>query len=153
MPMFHTERLDAPLTPAQKQRIKWWIEALESGYYKQGQNFLLTLTPSGRTLYCCLGVACEIYSASVGGFWKGDYKRTLINVHPEFVADYSSEIFGGEFEVENDSLPPEIVREWFGMSSDVQRLMADANDNGVGFAAISQALRNMLTTGVFSVTY
>ena len=36
-----------------------WIEALESGEYKQGRNKLRTETTNGNE-FCCLGVACEV---------------------------------------------------------------------------------------------
>lgn len=34
-----------------------WIEALESGEYKQGTQLLRNLNDE----YCCLGVACDLY--------------------------------------------------------------------------------------------
>ena len=40
------------LGPNQKK----WVEALESGKYQQGENFL----HSGKG-YCCLGVACAVF--------------------------------------------------------------------------------------------
>ena len=36
-----------------------WIEALKSGKWKKGKNYLQTNTNSGDT-FCCLGVACKI---------------------------------------------------------------------------------------------
>lgn len=35
-----------------------WLQALESGDYEQGQNYLVK-----DSKYCCLGVACEIFEA------------------------------------------------------------------------------------------
>lgn len=43
------------MTQEQKDNIKVWLEALRSGAYKQGKNFLYK-----DENYCCLGVACEI---------------------------------------------------------------------------------------------
>ncbi len=37
-----------------------WLEALESGNYKQGQGRLCALTDKGDKAYCCLGVLCEL---------------------------------------------------------------------------------------------
>lgn len=39
-----------------------WVEALRSGVYKQGKNYL----HEGDT-YCCLGVACELYRLHESG--------------------------------------------------------------------------------------
>lgn len=45
------------LTPAQEE----WLQALESGKYKQGTMRLKRLDENGNPSYCCLGVACELY--------------------------------------------------------------------------------------------
>ncbi len=37
-----------------------WIEALESGKYKQGTGVLKQNDQDGTACYCCLGLACEI---------------------------------------------------------------------------------------------
>jgi hypothetical protein len=39
-----------------RETLNHWIEALESGKYKKGSNFLR----SSNDEYCCLGVLCEI---------------------------------------------------------------------------------------------
>lgn len=39
-----------------------WLEALESGEYKQGFNALCRVYPDGTVEYCCLGVANELFS-------------------------------------------------------------------------------------------
>lgn len=39
---------------------KKWLKALRSGEYKQGKCHLHTFNKKGETLYCCLGVACEV---------------------------------------------------------------------------------------------
>jgi hypothetical protein len=44
-----------------KERIRLWVEALESGNYKQGVGTLRnpSFAPGGYS-YCCLGVAIEV---------------------------------------------------------------------------------------------
>lgn len=43
-----------------------WIEALESGKYEQGHYLLRrTMADTGKTLWCCLGVACELYKENI----------------------------------------------------------------------------------------
>ena len=43
-----------------KENIKLWAEALESGEYKQGQGCLKRTLPDGTAEYCCLGVATVV---------------------------------------------------------------------------------------------
>lgn len=45
------------LTKEQYENARKWIAALKSGTFKQGKNYL-----SYNGAYCCLGVACEIFS-------------------------------------------------------------------------------------------
>lgn len=44
------------MTPAVTQ----WLEALRSGKYEQGKEFLHRIKADGTSQYCCLGVACAI---------------------------------------------------------------------------------------------
>ena len=44
------------------------VDALRSGKYKQGQS-CLRKTVEGVSTFCCLGVACDVYRAEVGGEW------------------------------------------------------------------------------------
>lgn len=43
-----------------------WVNALRSGEYKQGKNYLRRKNSSGDT-YCCLGVLFDV--------WKGDWEE------------------------------------------------------------------------------
>lgn len=45
------------LGPNQKK----WIEALRSGKYKQGRSHLHKIDENGKTSFCCLGVACDLF--------------------------------------------------------------------------------------------
>lgn len=42
-----------------KDSIEKWIEALRSGEYRQGKGYL-NRYKNGESLFCCLGVACEV---------------------------------------------------------------------------------------------
>lgn len=44
---------------------KKWVEALESGEFEQGTGYLCK-----NNKYCCLGVACELYSRENGEMSK-----------------------------------------------------------------------------------
>jgi hypothetical protein len=48
--------MTATLTPNQLK----WVEALESGAFKQGQGGLAVERGDGSREYCCLGVACRL---------------------------------------------------------------------------------------------
>jgi hypothetical protein len=54
-----------------KKEIKQlWIDALESGKYKQGRRALR----KGNN-FCCLGVLCDLYNKETGGlnsYWDGN---------------------------------------------------------------------------------
>lgn len=43
-----------------KNIIEDWVNALESGRYKQGEDSLCRVNDDGSESYCCLGVLCEI---------------------------------------------------------------------------------------------
>lgn len=54
-----------------------WINALRSGKYEQGRNYLKTKNRHGVIKYCCLGVLCEI--ANLKFTWDDRLKKFLIN--------------------------------------------------------------------------
>jgi len=95
-----------------------WLEALRSGKYKQGKNFLCN-----RNLeYCCLGVLCEV--AGIPKVKEDDL----------FSFDYSSA-----------SLPA-FLKEKVGLysslgnSKDVTPSLSALNDNGNSFSEIADLL-------------
>ena len=47
-----------------------WVEALRSGDYQQGRNYLIESETFSNPNYCCLGVLCELYRERVGGSWE-----------------------------------------------------------------------------------
>jgi hypothetical protein len=79
------------LTPEHAERIDKWVEALESGRYKQGTGRL-----RDRDCYCCLGVLCDISGV---GEW---------NSTGEFV-------FGDGLSREFEDAPPLEVAKMFGL--------------------------------------
>lgn len=86
---------------------KLWVEALESGQYKQGRG-LLNQEIDGVNQYCCLGVACEVYN-------KANPDKELcvekINTQSPF-----NEVFNVLYDKESAFLP-KIVQEWLGLKS------------------------------------
>jgi len=46
------------------ERLEMFIQALESGEYKQGKERLTKILPDGTKEHCCLGVMCEVAIAN-----------------------------------------------------------------------------------------
>lgn len=85
------------LTKDQKTHLARLIEVLRSGELVQGHRQLLTKMTIGNEIvekYCCLGVACKIYSQEVGGYWGGPSGAQFIaddarsDIAPDDVAEY-----------------------------------------------------------------
>lgn len=64
----------APLTEEQKELRRRWVEALRSGKYQQGRDYLCTVNPDGTKTYCCLGVLLDIIHPD---WWRRDLTRDL----------------------------------------------------------------------------
>ena len=108
------------------KRIKaLWLDALRSGEYVQGVDYLRNTYNE----YCCLGVLCDLAAKAGIGEWA------------------NSEIDGWEFDYESGVLT-ERVRDWAGMTSYngtytdsedgtvEQRCLSNDNDSGATFAEI-----------------
>ncbi len=57
-----------------------WLQALESGEYKQGQASLHNIS---HDEYCCLGVACEVFIKRGGDLVKDTSERYLYTRYNE----------------------------------------------------------------------
>lgn len=115
---------------------KKWVEALESGRFKQAARTLTKLANylEENDRHCCLGVACVIYQEEVGDLV---IERTNGNIR----YDGSTAI-----------LPPK-VQIWLGLSDeqgsydpDSEGINKDAltnnNDQGADFVQIAQIIRS-----------
>lgn len=74
-----------------KERLIKWAEALESGKYKQASGFLRRKNhfDGPEFLYCCLGVACEVFREETGeGEWRDNVFMGNSFVLPDAVADF-----------------------------------------------------------------
>lgn len=107
----------------QEEKINLWLEALESGEYKQGVGLL-----SFEGEYCCLGVLCEVAMKNGLGL--------EVETHANNEKWYDGEA----------GVLPEIAKEWIGMKSNSgnygkdKELTAD-NDNGKTFKQIARIIR------------
>lgn len=107
-----------------------WIQALLSGKYKQGTNYLRTVD----NRFCCLGVLCEL------AIQEGIIPQAKLNHY------YNNDV-GYTYQDNYKSVLPDEVMKWAGMKnyngeiSDSQTLSSD-NDNGDDFKTIAQTIRN-----------
>lgn len=93
-------------TPEEARKL--WVEALQSGEYKQTTSTLRRTGPrGGNESFCCLGVACEVYRKAEGvGRWDTN-------------DGYGSGTF---FPTENPTdrgagTLPEVVKNWLGLAT------------------------------------
>lgn len=115
-----------------------WVEALESGEYKQGVG---SLRPTHDT-YCCLGVATLLAEQDgvvpPDGLFRDPFKYTRC------VIDYNSKHQHTLWCLE-DSVLSGPVCHWLGITEHNPVLerdsAADLNDDGVPFAEIAAMLR------------
>lgn len=119
----------------QEEVRQCWIEALESGEYRQGKRYLHTVEEiDGETVnkYCCLGVATDLYQKYVGGL-KEWHKYGVI-------------VYEGQ-----PRLASQKVVDWLGLQSDMgcyenadghSRSLAVDNDMDKTFKDIAHRLRS-----------
>lgn len=124
-----------------------WLEALESGKFKQGKHALHTT--NGEDLYCCLGVACIV--AIRAGVEVSVGKKVALAIGTDFSVPYGDGLVFG--------ILPREVQEWLGFRTvagsisdlDIKKLqvggleyadLTKANDDGRTFKEIAQTIRN-----------
>ena len=107
------------LTEEQRINRETWATALESGEYKQGLG-CLRREENGEYLYCCLGVAQEIFEPGSIGF------NDLIHKVRGSAAEPTPEVY-----------------ECLGMKSSEFSFLADANDSLMwDFQRIASVIRD-----------
>ncbi len=121
---------------------KMWISALRSGDYEQGIGSLKT----GNN-FCCMGVACDLYSKSVGrGRWVNEVSDSLVASWFEVPGP------GDPNEGGSDVFLPEVVMVWLGIENNCGRFfdsevqgkdydsLVDMNDNDSTFEDIASII-------------
>lgn len=120
-----------PDFPDRAQFEREWVEALRSGKYEQGRNYL---HPDG--LWCCLGVACDIAVQHGIGEWDG----------PEYV---SGNYFPGPDESMETALPFWLAaflgRDDLGRPIGGYGTLSYLNDMGVSFRRIADVIEGSIT--------
>lgn len=106
------------------------IEALESGNYKSGRNFLKQVDKDGSVRHCPMGVACELYHRDNQNKskWKNDGGYFVFHVDGETISRY------------NAPLP---VRKFLGMSREQINELVIAGDGGASISYIVGMIRTM----------
>ena len=106
--------------------IELWLQALESGRYKQGKDVLKTIT--GK--YCCLGVACEI--ANEYGVRKIEIKESVDQLLPRTLSRFLNMSDEGSFQCP-------VTHRGVEYSS-----LTGLNDLGVTFKTIARIIREQI---------
>jgi hypothetical protein len=111
------------LTDEQKANLRKWVEALESGRYKQTTGSLHKIG------YCCLGVWCQIRE---GGKWIG---RGATSKDYAYVGDIEEVVL-------EDAMLDAFLRDELGITTDEESDFIDLNDHRkANFRPIAAAIR------------
>jgi hypothetical protein len=125
-----------------KKRWNKWIEALESGKYKQGRCRLLF-----EGAFCCLGVAQDLFKNELGCTWEGctfndlslTYCSTSALIFPAMKFLGFDDRYGLSISVTDN------------LTSMVESLnLGQLNDSGVTFLEIATILKKALAGGFTS---
>lgn len=93
------------------------VEALRSGEYQQGRSALTHHLKEGKDLFCCLGVACDLFAKE----------------HPDILNRHTGETistFIGKGGAQYSSVLPLIVRDWLGFATASGELRIDFEKQG-----------------------
>lgn len=105
------------VTRTREEVITRWVEALESGKYKQGAGQLRS-TADGETSYCCLGVLCKLAEDDGG-------------------QKFNHDSYGKDFDIE---FPPRHIQT-FVFDEEFCESLAEMNDEGASFKRIAGVIR------------
>jgi hypothetical protein len=112
-------------TPDEARKL--WVEALRSGEFKQGKQYLCSVTRRGER-FCCLGVLCEMFIRHEGDLNVVD-------------CDTGEREYAGR-----ETYVPAIVKEWSGLETTCGDFCTDAlvnmNDRGKRFSTIAKVIES-----------
>ncbi len=106
--------------------IELWLQALESGKYKQGKEYLWTK----NNRYCCLGVACVV--AQENGVRKIKIEQNREELLPKNMSNFLNMSPDGRFKCPIDYNKKEYTG------------LADLNDRGITFKTIARIIREQI---------
>lgn len=109
--------------------LEEWAKALESGKYQQGSHKLRkTGAESGKDMWCCLGVLCDMFP--LGGRWELDGDRRWYHFK------------SGADKVVN--WPPLSIIKTAGLTVEEINTLASLNDQGYSFVQIADYIRSVI---------
>lgn len=109
-----------------------WMAALLSGDYDQACGFLRRDRYNSKDGFCCLGVACDLYSQLTGkGKWLNFSYRKLFSLYGQ----------------NQGTFPPIEMESDIGLTSNNSRRLANMNDRGESFKTIAQEIERMQFSG------
>lgn len=126
-----------------KYDVKKWVEALRSGDYQQGIEYLCNEDEiSGNFTYCCLGVACDILTEND---WVKVIDSTMwsIGEHKAFDMPSTYDLSGWEC-AETASLPSKEILNNMGLDVVYAQELAELNDSGWSFEKIANKIEKDL---------
>lgn len=117
------------------ENAKKWVKALRSGEYKQGEGRLAYSKNNHEALYCCLGVACDLYKKENPDDFSVDFEE-IDDDHGlvEICFDH------------NNMFLPEIVQKWLNLASidgviqSQSTSLSELNDSGESFEYIASII-------------
>lgn len=115
-----------------KATLTKWVEALESGKFKQGTGSLSRVRPGGHVSYCCLGVACELSKQEVllNPRWEKERNDRVLTWGLEGCEKSESEQM------------PLAIQDHYGLNPGEQEDMIEANDAfKLSFKEIAEQIR------------
>lgn len=110
--------------------LKEWTDALRSGKYQQGKNFLRRTDNT----YCCLGVLCDLVDSSKWEVSSTDEDGEVP------VYEYPNNYNGFSPLIGDTQMLPTQIAEQFGVHSEVQDILARHNDSGASFSEIADMI-------------
>ena len=120
-----------------KEAIRTWCEALESGKYLQGKEALTTQI-NGRDFDCCLGVACKVLGQDLD--INNFYERVSYNNHVSKLPREICNVLGFPYNPEGDQESAD--------PNDPQSVLIRLNDIACSsFTEISSYLRSKYLGG------
>jgi hypothetical protein len=96
-----------------------WINALQSGEYKQGSGCLLSCSKEGDKKFCCLGVLVDLFEK-------------------EHILTFTKHSSG--FGPNHQYALPSIVALWSGVSRRQESILMELNDKEISFGSISKII-------------
>lgn len=123
------------MNPEIKQK---WIEALRSGKYRQGEEWLYAKNPRGDERYCCLGILCVVNDIP---FTSPDFDNYTVEDNWQF----APATYDGRHTLDKYfELPEQDHMAEYGLGENEYTYLAHLNDIGQSFNDIADWIEGNL---------